>query len=97
MSNLSKKELYLLSNKILEDYDAKNPSTIFKDKINITNDDALIIQSNVAKLREKRGEEEKQANDNKMVTKSANLKTFTSSIFFPTQINKILLHRVADA
>ena len=57
MSNLSKKELYLLSNKILEDYDAKNPSTIFKDKINITNDDALIIQSNVAKLREKRGEE----------------------------------------
>ena len=57
MSNLSKKELDLLSNKILEDYDAKNPSTIFKDKINITNDDALIIQSNVAKLREKRGEE----------------------------------------
>ena len=42
-------------------------------------------------------EKKKQANDNKMVTKSANLKTFTSSIFFPTQINKKLLHKVADA
>ena len=57
MSNLSQKELDLLSNKILEDYDSKNPSIIFKDKIKITNQDALIIQSNVAKLREKRGEE----------------------------------------
>ena len=57
MNRLSTSELDLYSNKILEDYDAKNPSTIFKDKITITNDDALIIQSNVAKLREKRGEE----------------------------------------
>ena len=57
MSNLSQKELDLLSNKILENYDSKNPSIIFKDKIKITNQDALIIQSNVAKLREKRGEE----------------------------------------
>ena len=57
MSNLSQKELDLLSNKILEDYDSKNPSIIFKDKIKITNQDALIIQSNVARLREKRGEE----------------------------------------
>ena len=57
MSNLSQKELDLLSNKILEDYDNKNPSIIFKDKIKITNQDALIIQSNVAKLREKREEE----------------------------------------
>ena len=56
MSNLSQKELDLLSNKILENYDSKNPSIIFKDKIKITNQDALIIQSNVAKLREKRGE-----------------------------------------
>ena len=57
MSNLSQKELDLLSNKILEDYDSKNPSITFKDKIKITNQDALIIQSNVARLREKRGEE----------------------------------------
>jgi len=57
MNNLSKKELYLFSNKIFEDYNNKNPSSIFKDKIKITNEDALIIQSNVAKLRENRGEE----------------------------------------
>ena len=56
MSNLSKKDLDTFSNKILEDYDNKNPSSIFKDKIKITNEDALIIQSNVAKLRVKRGD-----------------------------------------
>ena len=56
MSHLSQKELDLFSNKILEDYDAKNPGTIFKDKIEIGNEDALLIQSNVARLREKRGE-----------------------------------------
>ena len=54
---LSQKELEKFSNKILEDYDRKNPSVIFKDKIIITNEDALIIQSNVARLREKRGEQ----------------------------------------
>ena len=57
MSNLSQKELDLFTNKILQDYDAKNPGTIFKDKIKITNEDALIIQSNVARLREERGEQ----------------------------------------
>ena len=57
MSHLSSKDLDLFSNKILEDYDSKNPSSIFKDKIKITNEDALIIQLNVARLREKRGEE----------------------------------------
>ena len=57
MSNLSQEELDLFSNKILEDYDSINPSSIFKDKIKITNEDALIIQSYVAKLRENRGEE----------------------------------------
>ena len=57
MSHLSQKELDLFTNKILEDYDAKNPGTIFKDKIKLTNEEALIIQSNVAKLRENRGEE----------------------------------------
>ena len=56
MSNISQQELDLISNKILEDYDNKNPSIIFKDKIKITSQDALIIQSNVARLREKRGE-----------------------------------------
>ena len=57
MGNLSQKELELFSNKILEDYDAKNPGTIFKDKIKISNEEALIIQSIVANLRKKRGEE----------------------------------------
>ena len=57
MSNYSKKDLDFFANKILENYDSKNPSIIFKEKINITNEDALIIQSNVARLRERRGEE----------------------------------------
>ena len=57
MSKHSKNELDIFSNKILEDYDSKNPSTIFKDKIKLTNEDALIIQANVARLRENRGEE----------------------------------------
>jgi 2-keto-4-pentenoate hydratase len=57
MIHLSQKEIDLFSQKILEDYDAKNPSTIFKNKIKISNTDALILQSTVAKLREKRGEE----------------------------------------
>ena len=33
MSHLSQKELDLFTNKILEDYDTKNPRSIFKDKI----------------------------------------------------------------
>ncbi len=57
MSNLSSKELDLYSKKILEDYDAKNPSQLFKDNVKITNEDALLIQSKVADLRLKRGEE----------------------------------------
>ena len=57
MSELSNKEIDMFSQKILEDYDAKNPGTIFKDKININNADALLIQSAVSKLRKKRGEE----------------------------------------
>ena len=56
MSHLSQKELDLFSNKILEDYDAKNPGTIFKEKIEIGNEDALLIQANVCRLRKKRGE-----------------------------------------
>ena len=57
MSTFSQKDQDLFANKILEDYDAKNPSTIFKKKIRLSNEDALNIQSNVTKLRLKRGEE----------------------------------------
>ena len=57
MTRLTQKEIDIYSQKILEDYDANNPGTIFKDKINISNVDALILQSSVSKLREKRGEE----------------------------------------
>ena len=56
MNKLSVKELDIFANKILEDYDSKNPGVIFKEKKIITNEDALLIQSNVARLREKRGE-----------------------------------------
>ena len=59
MNKLSVKELDIFANKILEDYDAKNPGTIFKEKIKISNDEALLIQSNVANLRKRRGEENK--------------------------------------
>jgi 2-keto-4-pentenoate hydratase len=57
MPKLTQEELNLFSQKILEDYDSKNPGTIFKNKITISNSDALIIQSKVSKLRENRGEE----------------------------------------
>ena len=57
MIKLSQNEIDTFSKKILEDYDAKNPGMIFKDKIKISNSDALILQSTVSKLREKRGEE----------------------------------------
>ena len=48
MSQLNQKEIDLFAQKILEDYDAKNPGTIFKDKIKISNTDALLIQSTVS-------------------------------------------------
>ena len=56
MSVLSTKEIEKFSNKILEDYDNKMPGSIFREKKRINNEDALLIQSNVAKLRESRGE-----------------------------------------
>jgi len=56
-SYLTSKEIEIISKKILKDYDANNPGLIFKDKIKITNSDALLIQSAVSRLREKRGEE----------------------------------------
>ena len=57
MSDLSKKEIEIFANRILEDYDNKIPGSIFREKKRITNENALLIQSNVAKLRQKRGEE----------------------------------------
>ena len=57
MTKLTQKEIDTFSQKILEDYDSNNPGTIFKGKIKISNSDALILQSTVAKLRKKRGEE----------------------------------------
>ena len=56
MSKLNQKELDLFANKILEDYDANNPGTIFKKNIKLSNEEALLIQSKVTKLRIDRGE-----------------------------------------
>ena len=42
-------------------------------------------------------EKKKEENDKSIVTKIANLSTFTSSIFFPIHIRSRLLNRVADA
>ena len=50
-------KIEIIANKILQDYDLKNPGTIFKEKKIISNEEALLIQSNVARLRQKRGEE----------------------------------------
>ena len=55
--SLSRQELDLYSNQILEDYDAKNPSQIFRNKVKISNEDALLIQDKVTELRVSRGEE----------------------------------------
>ena len=42
-------------------------------------------------------EKKKEENDKSIVTKIANLSTFTSSIFFTIHIRSKLLNRVADA
>ena len=57
MAVLTQKDIDLFAQKILEDYDSKNPGVIFKRKIKISNTEALLIQSTVSKLRKKRGEE----------------------------------------
>ena len=57
MSVLTKKDINLFAQKILEDYDSKNPGVIFRRKIKISNIEALLVQSTVSKLRKKRGEE----------------------------------------
>ena len=57
MLELSQFQLDLYAHKILDDYDAKTPSGIFKDKISISIEDALRIQHAVTNLRKQRGEE----------------------------------------
>ena len=42
-------------------------------------------------------EKKKDEKDNNKITKSANFEMFISSIFFPTQIKRKLLKRVAEA
>ena len=56
MKGLNQKELELYAIKILEDYDKKNPGTIFKTKIKLSNNDAMLLQSKVTQLRIDRGE-----------------------------------------
>ena len=57
MVKLSQFQLDVYAHKILDDYDAKTPSGIFKDKISISIEDAFRIQHAVTNLREQRGEE----------------------------------------
>ena len=57
VSPLSKNELKNYAHKILSDYDSKTPSSIFKAKIRLSNEDAWHIQSAVTDLRQRRGEE----------------------------------------
>ena len=49
------------------------------------------------KVIEETFEKKKHENERSRVTKNANLNIFISSIFFPTQINRKLLSKVADA
>ncbi len=57
MSVLTQKDIDMFAQKILEDYDSKDPGLIFKKKIKVSNIEALLIQSTVSELRKKRGEE----------------------------------------
>ena len=57
MTELTATHLNKYALKILQDYDANTPGTIFRDKIRISIEDACRIQSTVTNLREKRGEE----------------------------------------
>ena len=57
MAQLSQLQLDVYAHKILDDYDAKTPSEIFKNKVSISIEDALRIQLAVTNLREQRGEE----------------------------------------
>ena len=57
MIKLNQNELNEYANIILNDYDKNNPSSIFKTKIKLSNNDALLIQSKISQLRIDRGEE----------------------------------------
>ena len=57
MIKLNQKEINEYANTILNDYDNNNPSSIFKTKIKLSNNDALLIQTKVTKLRIDRGEQ----------------------------------------
>ena len=52
-----KHQLDFYANKILEDYDTNNPSSIFKTNIILNNNAALLLQSKDAQLRINRGEQ----------------------------------------
>ena len=56
MNNYTQNDLDIFANKMLEDYDNNNPGTIFKRNLVLSNDEALILQSKVSKLRINRGE-----------------------------------------
>ena len=56
MAELNENELERYAQEILNDYDLKNPSILFKNNINISVVDAYKIQSIVTNLRTKRGE-----------------------------------------
>ena len=56
MKELNHNELDQYAKKILEDYDSNNPGTIFKRNLVLSNNEALILQSKVSKLRINRGE-----------------------------------------
>ena len=56
MNNFTQNDLDTLAIKILKDYDNNNPGTIFKSNLKLSNDEALILQSKVKKLRINRGE-----------------------------------------
>ena len=56
MAELNENELERDAQEILNDYDLKNPSVLFKNNINISIVDAYKIQSIVTNIRIKRGE-----------------------------------------
>ena len=56
MSENTQTQLQFYAKQILNDYDSKNPSILFKNNINISIVDAYKIQSIVTNLRIKRGE-----------------------------------------
>ena len=57
MTELTATQLNKYAFKMLQDYDANTPGTIFKDNFRISVEDACRIQSTVTNLREQRGEE----------------------------------------